>query len=220
MMGEHAWDAREQDAQAEPAWARALEDLECSLHEAMRAVLLLRQGLMKGALPAQPPPNGDALPRPPATLREAIAVVAPPGAEVSERVVPSPEAGRFGSTAFDRLWDRIETERKQQDATPDSASADLRGLDLLPAQYLMTVEDREGKVDLVTLHRALASLAGMQDISLVSYANGVPVISIRASGEIDLDRLGAVVASTMDRQCEVIPQDNGKLYLRMKAEEV
>ena len=123
-----------------------------------------------------------------------------------------------GLSTFDRLWDRIERERteKQEEPSPTALSG-RRGLDRLPQQYLMTVEDREGKVDLTPLHRALAGLPGADEISLVSYSNGVPVVSLRVEGELDFDQLRDAVSTAMDRECEVIPQDMGKLYLRMKA---
>ena len=250
-MSEDAWDAGERQAQASPVWESALDELERSLLEASRAVLMLRRALTKGALPPfggqRPPPNGEPsyapppAPSPPprpapppapaeatqepvtlGSLARASAGAEAAAAEAQAEGEPAQELppGQHGSTAFNRLWDRIETERSgQQDDADRPASPDLRGLDLLPQQYLMTVEDREGKVDLVTLHRALAGLEGMQEISLVSYANGVPVVAMRSVGAIDLDQLGEAVALAMDRQCEVIPQDNGKLYLRMKANE-
>ena len=142
-------------------------------------------------------PKGPALPQKPAAART-------PGA---------------GLSTFDRLWDRIERERmeKQEEPSPAALSG-IRGLSRLPQQYLMTIEDQEGKVDLTPLHRALAGLPGADEISLVSYSNGVPVVSLRVQGELDLDQLSAAVSTAMDRECEVIPQDTGKLYLRMKAQ--
>jgi hypothetical protein len=129
-----------------------------------------------------------------------------------------PAASGPGASAFDRLWDRIERERMERQAEDgENAPRVRRGLDLLPQQYLMTVEDREGSVDLVPLHRALLGVDGVEEVSLISYANGVPVISVRATGELDLDQLGQSVVVVMDRECEVIPQDNGKVYLRLRA---
>ncbi|MCH7511782.1 MAG: hypothetical protein IIB19_05400 [Chloroflexi bacterium] len=131
-----------------------------------------------------------------------------------------PAKGEAGRSAFDRLWNRIESEQESKDEEPPAEPAEeRRGLDLLPQRYLITVEDRDGSVDLVPLHRALMGVDGVEEISLVSYANGVPVISLQAEGELDLEQLDSVVGKAMDRQCEVIPQDNGKLYLRMQARE-
>lgn len=190
------------DASQGPEWQQALDELERSLHDASRAVVLLRHSLERGspgASPARAVPRDTGAPVPPSE----------PASPAEDSGAPSP---------FERVWDRIEHERreKQAETSPEPAPAP-RGLDLLPQQYLMTVEDRESRVDLVPLHRALLSLAEMGDVSLVSFANGVPVISLRVEGELDLDRLGDAVSTAMDRDCEVISQDTGRLYLRMQA---
>jgi hypothetical protein len=119
--------------------------------------------------------------------------------------------------SFDRLWDKIERERSERAPPPEEIADQRRGLELLPQHYLMTVEDREGRVSLVPLHRGLQTLPGIEEVTLVSYANGVPVISLRTKSELSLDVLGEVVGRVMDRSCEVIQQDVGKLYLRMKS---
>jgi hypothetical protein len=59
-------------------------------------------------------------------------------------------------------------------------------------------------------------LTGVQEVSLVSFANGVPVVSLRTDRELDMDRMRGSVETAMDRECEVIPQDNGRVYLRLK----
>lgn len=186
----------------QPEWWQALDDLERSLREAGQAVALLRRSLEAN----------DQEVRPAGATGSGGRAGAPPPAGAA------PAESGAGVSAFDRLWDRIEHEKmgRQEDSAPEPSPL-RRGADLLPQQYLMTVEDREGKVDLVPLHRALLSLQGIQDVSLVSYANGVAVISLRTESELDLERLGDVVSRAMDRQCEVIPQDTGRLYLRMMA---
>ena len=96
----------------------------------------------------------------------------------------------------------------------------MRGLEHLPQTYRITVEDRDGTpVDLVTIHRALLTFAAADDISLINFANGVPIVSIRVEGELDLERLAAAISAATSRQCEVIPQDKGKLFLRLSSEE-
>lgn len=189
-MNEELQAAAPVDAPQPPGWQQALDDLERSLSEASHAVTRLRRCLA-----------GD----------EGAA------GDVAQGLPAKGEAGR---SAFDRLWDRIESEQESKDEEPPAEpSAERRGLDLLPQHYLITVEDREGSVDLVPLHRALMGVKGVEEISLVSYANGVPVISVQAEGELDLEQLDSAVGRAMDRQCEVIPQENGKLYLRMRARE-
>ncbi len=224
---------------ARPAdWQKALDELEHGLRQASQAVSLLRDSLAtRDPDPAAPetppaPPTGgvtetsvDVEPPPPvepansngleAAPPSAVEAAAPPPAAAP----PQPEGGR---TTFDRLWDRIEQERQEREESREEegqAQPARRGLDLLPQHYMMTIEDREGSIDLVPLHRAFLTLPGVEEVSLVTYANGVPVISVRTEGELDLELLGENVGMSMDRHCEVIPQDNGRVYLRMKARE-
>lgn len=195
-MSEELQAAAPVDAPQPLGWEQALDDVERRLSEVSQAVTRLRRCLAgnDGAT------GGD------------VATV-----DVAQG---PPAIGEAGRSAFDRLWDRIESEQESKDEEPPAEPAEeRRGLDLLPKRYLITVEDRDGSVDLVPLHRALMGVDGVEEISLVSYANGVPVISLQAEGELDLEQLDSVVGKAMDRQCEVIPQDNGKLYLRMQARE-
>jgi hypothetical protein len=198
------------------AWQEALEELEWSLRQASRAVSLLRDSLADPAEVAPEPVQAAREAAPPPQAEHVLAP-APTNGDAPDEETPAAQAQT--RETFDRLWDRIERERMERAEAPDESPEPLRrrGLDLLPQQYLMTVEDREGRVDLVPLHRALQSLPGVEEVSLVSYANGVPVISVRSEGELDLDQLGEKVGVSMDRACEVIPQENGKVYLRMKA---
>lgn len=200
-MSEELQAAAPVDAPQPPGWEQALDDVERRLSEVNDAVTRLRRCLAGDDGVA----GGDV-----ATIDVATVDVAQ----------GPPAKGEAGRSAFDRLWNRIESEQESKDEEPPAKPAEeRRGLDLLPQRYLITVEDRDGSVDLVPLHRALMGVDGVEEISLVSYANGVPVISLQAEGELDLEQLDSVVGKAMDRQCEVIPQDNGKLYLRMQARE-
>ena len=220
------------DTSQDRVWQQTLETLERSLREAAQAVTLLRRQ-MEAAGP-EADQDGAALDadRPEAQQDGAALEVEDRKAPLEEDVTEGNGASAppqepaatpmrpAGLSTFDRLWDRIERDRQEKEEEPAPTALSGRpGLDRLPQQYLMTVEDREGKVDLTPLHRALAGLPGADEISLVSYSNGVPVVSLRVEGELDLDQLSAAVSTAMDRECEVIPQDTGKLYLRMKARE-
>ena len=108
----------------------------------------------------------------------------------------------------------VEQDGRSKPSDPSEPS-ELRGLKLLPSNYLMTIEDRDTSVDLITLQRGLLTLAPMEDIRLVTYAKGVPVISLRFEGELDLERLSEVIGNATGRRCEVIPQDGTKLFLRL-----
>jgi len=174
-----------------------LQVLEHRLAEAAQATRLLAQLLQRLAPAAPGEPPGQASGQP--VARQANSVASRPGTAAPD--------------VFERLWDRMERERNEKLAP--SPAEEKRGLDLLPQSYLITVEDRRGKVNMVPLHRALLSLPGVRDASLVSYANGVPIVSIQSEGEVDLEQLANAVSKAMARQCEVIPQDNNKLYLRL-----
>jgi hypothetical protein len=120
-----------------------------------------------------------------------------------------------GLAAFERVWERLNSERLEQQQQGPVESEERRGLDLLPQQFLITIEDRDSQLDLVPLHRALQDLGPMDDFSLVSYVNGVPVISFRSTSSFPIQRLGEVVGAAFERDCEVIDQENGKLFLRL-----
>lgn len=183
------------------SWREALAELERSLQAASQAAARLRRSLE--AADCETRPGGAAL--------QDIGALAGPTERPEERDAPSP---------FERLWERIEHERlESRRESPPAPAAERRGLDLLPRQYLVTVEDQERKVDLAPLHRAFLSLARMEDFSLISFAHGVPVISLRVEGELDLDRLGQAVSTTMDQDCEVVPQDAGRLVVRLTSQQ-
>ncbi len=206
---------------AEQPWRSSLDALEAALAEAARAITELRFSLEEENTASAGP----------------VAVPDPAANERSERL-----------TDFERVWQRLESKRKEPSAAlstqddlskpsglsepsdPHAARAeqddlskpsgpsepsDPRGLDLLPSSYLMTIEDRDASVDLITLQRGLLTLAPMEDIRLVTYAKGVPVISLRSEGELDLQRLGEAIGNATGRRCEVIPQDGTKLFLRL-----
>ena len=199
-----------------PSWQDALEELERALRDASWAITLLKRSLQEEDSPPRARP--EALP--PAPLvddDDDVYVPAPPSPIAAAAPDEPPGDDSYGRSTFERLWDRIERERMEKEPGDAAVQSEpLRGLDLLPQQYLMTVEDRESRVDLVPLHRALLSIAGMDDVSLVTYANGVPVISIRVQGELDLEKLQDAIAMGMDRECEVIPQENNKLFIRLR----
>ena len=128
--------------------------------------------------------------------------------------------GKSRLSSFEGVWERLERERKERSEGDIEDIADVRGLEHLPQSYRITVEDRDGTpVDLVPIHRVLLTFASADNISLVSFANGVPVVSIQTEGELDLERLAATIGAATSRQCEVIPQEKGKLFLRLSSEE-
>jgi hypothetical protein len=202
-------------------WRQVLDDVERSLRDAGRAIALLRYHLDAADSEQSSPGGAPQRAEAPAPPREPRLAQGPPQQTEAPAPAPGPPAPDEKSarhSPFERLWDRIEAERlDQQSEGVAEGSSELRGLDLLPQQYLVTVEDRESAVALAPLHRALAAVADMDDVSLLSFANGVPVISVRVQGELDLERLREAVSVAMDRDCEMIPQDNGRLHLRLSS---
>lgn len=125
-----------------------------------------------------------------------------------------------GAGNFDRVWERLNREREERSEEDAESTPEPRGIGGLLKEYRMTIEDRDGTpVDLVALHRALMAFAAADDISLLGYANGTAVVGLRTKGDLDLDRLASVIGTAATRQCEVIPQDQGKLFLRLSGEE-
>ena len=179
-------------------WRSSLDALEAALAEAARTISELRFSLEgDSAAPSEPVAAPDA----------------PAASEKNERLAE-----------FERVWQRRERKRKepraaraeQDDLSKPSGRSEPnepRGLKLLPSEYLMTIEDRDASVDLITLQRGLLTLAPMENIKLLTYAKGVPVISLRSEGELDLELLSEAVGNATGRRCEVIPQDGTKLFL-------
>lgn len=78
-----------------------------------------------------------------------------------------------------------------------------RGFDLLPRTYRITVEDKRRGVDLVPLHRALLSMEGVKDMSLLSYNNGVAIVALETLSDLDPDVLASFVSRAMSRDARV-----------------
>ncbi len=90
-----------------------------------------------------------------------------------------------------------------------------RGFDLLPRTYRITVEDKRRGVDLVPLHRALLAMDGVRDMSLLSYNNGVAIVSLETVSDIDTDVLGRAVARAMSRAATVETHNERTLVVKL-----
>lgn len=86
---------------------------------------------------------------------------------------------------------------------PIHADPPRRGLDLLPRTYRVTVEDKRRGVDLVPLHRALLGMDGVKDMSLLSYNNGVAIVALDTTNDLDPDALGSCISRAMSREAKV-----------------
>jgi hypothetical protein len=183
---------------------QAIEQIRAALIPAARVVEALESPALRLVVPPRPAPPQ---PEPLATTEREID--APPLRDRDDDPY----------TPFERLWERMEHERGERQRAAAAGEPERHGLDLLPQIYMVTVEDRERRVDLVPLHRALLGIEGIEEISLASYANGVPVVSLRAKHALDLEQLRSAVESTLRRSCEVIPQDTGRVFLRLTSPE-
>jgi len=153
--------------------------------------------------------DNDAPPRPlqptfgsaprPAIVRDAF----PPERAALAEQLPAPDA--------------IDT-RPLPEPLPPIHVESRRGLDLLPRTYRITVEDKRRGVDLVPLHRALLSMDGVRDMSLLSYNNGVAIVSLETTGDLDGDELGNYVARAMSRAAKV-EQHNEHTFVVKLAED-
>ncbi|MCH7699702.1 MAG: hypothetical protein IH865_12250 [Chloroflexi bacterium] len=127
---------------------------------------------------------------------------------------------KSGIADFEHVWARLQREGDTRSAARAEEAVEVRGLSSLPSQYRITIEDRDGTpVDLLPVQRALRAFASADDVSLLNFANGTAVISLRTTGELDLDKLASAIGMATSRDCEVIPQDQGKLFLRLSLEE-
>jgi len=90
-----------------------------------------------------------------------------------------------------------------------------RGFDLLPRTYRITVEDKRRAVDLVPLHRALLGMDGVRDMSLLSYNNGVALVSLETVNDIDTDVLSRAVSRAMSREARVETHNERTLVIKL-----
>jgi hypothetical protein len=196
------------------ALEHALDSLEQGLQAAVQAIDQIRQALLPAAAIAKAfdsPALRLIVPEPP--------LEGEPPENPTVDAPPLRERDDDPYTPFERLWERMEHERNERQRQAAAGEPERHGLDLLPQLYTITVEDRERRVELVPLHRALLGIEGIEEITLASYANGVPVVSLRAAHALDLEQLRSAVESTLRRSCELIPQDTGRVFLRLTSPE-
>ncbi len=93
-----------------------------------------------------------------------------------------------------------------------------RGIDLLPRTYRITVEDTRRGVDLVPLHRALLAMEGVRDMSLLSYNNGIAIVSLETVTDIDPQALERALARAMSREAHVEMHNESTLVVKLAEE--
>ncbi len=83
--------------------------------------------------------------------------------------------------------------------------------------YTVTVEDPGSETPLVPLYRALGRVGRIRDMELVSYTNGVAVISLQSDEEIAGDDLRQAISEAMERACRVVNLENNAFVVRLEA---
>ena len=209
---------------AKEPWRSPLEELERTLSEVGRAIRSLRGALESGDAGGTAEPPIHAVVVEEAETQAGKSDTTNEVSSADKPTVGTTVLGRAKSsiTSFEHVWERLQREGQERSAAPaeEEEIEEVRGLSKLPSEYRITIEDRDGTpVDLLPVQRALRAFASADDVSLLNFANGTAVISMRATGELDLDKLALAIGMATSRECEVIPQDQGKLFLRLSAEE-
>jgi hypothetical protein len=118
------------------------------------------------------------------------------------------------ATAQQLATDRIDT-RPLPPPPPPLHVEPKRGLELLPRTYRITVEDKRQGVDLVPLHRALLGMDNVKDMSLLSYNNGIAIVALETSGDIEPETLGAAVSRAMAREAKVEVHNESTMVVKL-----
>ncbi len=91
-------------------------------------------------------------------------------------------------------------------------------IELLPRTYRITVEDKRRSVDLVPLHRSLRAMDGVRDMSLLSYNNGIAIVSLESVREIDPKDLEESVSHAMSRGARVEVHNEHTMVVKLAEE--
>jgi hypothetical protein len=150
-------------------------------------------------------------PQPPQPARPPISLNLPPRPQIFRD--PSPQTATAEHLAEAPEADVIDTRPLPKPLPPLEPR---RALDLLPRAYRITVEDKRRGVDLVPLHRALLSMEGVRDMSLLSYSNGVAIVSLEMNGPMDADALAAQVGRAMSRSARVESHNESTLVVKLE----
>jgi hypothetical protein len=127
---------------------------------------------------------------------------------------PSPMTATAELPVADVEPERIDT-RPIPAPLPPIQMESRRGLDLLPRTYRITVEDKRRGVDLVPLHRALLSMEGVKDMSLLSYNNGVAIVQLDTVQELESEQLGEYVGRAMSRPAKVEVHNENTMVVKL-----
>jgi hypothetical protein len=130
----------------------------------------------------------------------------------------APQGGGNERPATHEERERVIDTRPIPKPLPPLHAEPKRGLDLLPRTYRITVEDKRRGVDLVPLHRALLGMDGVRDMSLLSYSNGVAIVSLEVLHELNPETLGRAVARAMSRETKVEVHNEQTMVVKLAEE--
>lgn len=154
----------------------------------------------------------------PATVDDGAAAAAQPLTQ--EEIRRLVEQIRSEGPATPASADGEATSVERRDLEPEAAvrAVEDRLQRLASATVRVIVEDKRHAIPLVPLHRALVAVRAVEDVSLVSYAGGKAVVSVRAVGELDAKALERAVARALGRHCEVAFRDPTNLLIHVSEE--
>ncbi len=84
-----------------------------------------------------------------------------------------------------------------------------------PFACTLTVEDTKRRVDLVPLHRALRSVPGVRDMTLLAYTNGIATIALDSRAGVEVPALEAAIAGTTNRECKIWARSPDSFLVRV-----
>jgi len=84
-----------------------------------------------------------------------------------------------------------------------------------PYSYTLTVEDMGSRVKLVPLHQSLSQMAGVRELSLKSYTNGVAVVTIDSETALEASAVEEAFSKEMQGNCRVIAGEGPSFLVRM-----
>ena len=205
-------------AAALAAWRRSLESVRKSIDEATTAVGLLNATLREMAPIWRSVGQlqkalteidwAEAIDEATAAAEETLAKAAVLRLETAgahgEEAAPEPEEPDIGAARG--LGDRGRPATRL-DIPVTSAGT--------PYSYTLTVEEMGSRVKLVPLHQSLSRMAGVRELSLKSYTNGVAVVSIDSETVLEASALEEVFSNELQSACRVIAGEGPSFLVRM-----
>ena len=229
--------------EAMAAWTEALRSVERSINDAAEAIRFLRAtiqqmaplwrslGGLEDALHgfeegphrgAEPQALDDARPASPLQYDE------------EPEPAPSPVSRRDETAPLERDWLLQRRKVLPKERTPKLDEAESQWAppagpprpvpkpvtlvpDDTPAPYAykVTIEDRKGPIELLQLHRALASIPSVRNLSLLNYVNGVASLSLETMDEIQPPELENAVKKVMKRSCSVVLHESNVILIQV-----